>query len=188
MTLALFSSLPKGCAKVLLVPGELEPHQEAVADNSKNIISPASDEYTRRLKSITPLEKTTRLRRDTSDASETGSGSCRKLYQEVDKSTLEMILHRELRGRQIVFPATVKLPYCLGTCSKVTHANYHHLIQGAGHGSHVATPVCQAEGEGKVTWIVAGPEPVSSNGIPTYSYEVLKLPLEITKCSCYPRY
>ena len=191
LTLALMlACIPQGNARVLLASSALEPNQVTVADENKNTTFSATDDHALRSKSTTPLEKITRrVRRDSSDTA--GSGSCRKHYQQVSKTTLQMILHRELRGRAIVFPAIVKLPYCIGSCAKVTLSNYHQLVRDANHGNRdnsEAAAVCQAEGESMMTWIVAGPEPVSDDGISRYGYEVLKLPLEITKCSCYPRY
>ena len=178
--------LGKGNGQALLRLSALEPHQEAVDDGKSNAYSPATMDHALGSKSITPLEKMTRrLRRDTSHAAATGSGSCRKLYQVVSRATLQAILHTELQGRRIVSPIFVSLPYCAGSCNKVTYSNYHQLIRDAHHGSngnHGTESVCQAEGDGKLVLIVV------RNGTPTFTYQMLEMPLEITKCSCYPGY
>ena len=116
-----------------------------------------------------------------------GSESCRKLYQVISSTTLQNILQAELQGRRIVAPVTFSLPYCVGSCDKVTYSNYHQLLQDAHHGSngkHGRGSICQAEGERSVVLIVAE----SRRDVPTFTYRMLKMPLEITKCVCYPRY
>ena len=184
--------LGKGNANALLRSSALEDHQEAVANENENASSPAANVHALRTKSeaVTPLEKITRrLGRDISNAA--GSRSCRKLYQDVSRSTLTDILQNQLQGRKIVFPATVSLPYCIGSCNKVTYSNYHQLIRHAHHGhdgNRGFASVCQAKGERMILWIVAVYVPAADNRRASYTYELLKIPLEITKCSCYPRY
>ena len=57
-----------------------------------------------------------------------GSESCRKLYQVISSTTLQNILQAELQGRRIVAPVTFSLPYCVGSCDKVTYSNYHRIF------------------------------------------------------------